>query len=114
MRSPGLLADACPIARTAALLHDPWTVLLVRDLAAGIHRFDNLVEHLEIARNVLARRLAELAAAGVVERVDYREPGQRVRQEYHLTDSGHELDSVLQEMKAWGARHLPGPTARHR
>lgn len=108
MRSPGLRADGCPIARTAALLRDPWTVLLVRDLAAGIHRFDDLVEHLGIARNVLTRRLAELAAAGVVERVGYREPGQRVRHEYHLTGAGVELGPVLLAMRTWGARHA-GP-----
>lgn len=104
--------DICPIARTAALLRDPWTILVVRDLAAGIHRFDDLVEHLGIARNVLTRRLADLVAAGVVERIGYRAPGQRLRQEYHLTDAGVELGPVLQAMKAWGVRHASSDRSR--
>ena len=97
----------CPIARTSALLRDPWTVLVVRDLGDGVHRFDDLVAHLGISRTVLAGRLAELVAVGAVERVAYREPGSRRRHEYHLTAAGTELGPVLTAMARWGRRHLP-------
>lgn len=106
-RPDGVALDGCPIARTSALLRDSWTVLVVRDLGDGVHRFDDLVAHLGISRTVLAGRLAELVAVGAVERVGYREPGSRRRQEYHLTAAGVELGPVLAAMGMWGRRHLP-------
>src|SRR4029450_6055310 len=54
----------CSVARTAAVVGDGWTVLLLRDLFNGLRRFDELAVHLGVARNVLTRRLGGLAAAG--------------------------------------------------
>lgn len=51
----------------------------MRDLGRGITRFDQLARGLGVARTVLSRRLSELVDDGVVERVDYREPGARTR-----------------------------------
>ncbi|MGE3287543.1 MAG: winged helix-turn-helix transcriptional regulator [Pseudonocardia sp.] len=98
----------CSIARTAALVGDAWTVLVLRDLFNGIRRFDDLARHLRIARNVLTRRLATLTAAGLVERVPYREPGRRERHEYRLTPAGRDLRPVLIAMLEFGDRHLAG------
>jgi DNA-binding HxlR family transcriptional regulator len=93
------------VARTAAIVGDPWTLVLLRDLFNGIHRFDDLAHHLGIARNVLTRRLATLTDAGLVTREPYREPGRRERHEYRLTDSGRDLLPVLLALVAWGDRH---------
>ncbi len=95
----------CSVARTAAVLGDGWTVLVLRDLFHGIGRFDELAAHLGVARNVLTRRLAGLTAAGVVRRVPYREPGARTRHEYRLTAAGRDLLPVVLAMAAWGDRH---------
>ena len=95
----------CSVARTAAVLGDGWTVLVLRDLFHGIRRFDELAAHLGVARNVLTRRLAGLTAAGVVRRVPYREPGARTRHEYRLTAAGRDLLPVVLAMAAWGDRH---------
>jgi DNA-binding HxlR family transcriptional regulator len=99
----------CSIARTVALVGDAWTVLVLRDLLNGIRRFDDLARHLRIARNVLARRLAALTEAGLVERVPYREPGRRERHEYRVTPAGRDLRPVVLAMLAYGDRHLAGP-----
>ena len=96
----------CSIARTMAVLGEPWTVLVVRDLLHGVRRFDDLVAHLGIARTVLARRLAVLVEAGLVETAEYREPGRRARREYRLTAAGHDLRPVLLALLAYGDRHL--------
>jgi DNA-binding HxlR family transcriptional regulator len=101
-------SESCSIARTAHLLGDPWTVLLVRDLRNGVHRFDELARHLGIARNVLTRRLTALVDRGVVERVEYREPGRRTRAEYRLTSLGRDLGVVLSALMQFGDRHLDG------
>jgi DNA-binding HxlR family transcriptional regulator len=103
-----LESTRCSIARTAALVGDAWTVLVLRDLFNGIRRFDDLARHLHIARNVLTRRLAALTAAGLVERVPYREPGRRERHEYRLTPAGRDLRPVLIAMLEFGDRHLAG------
>ena len=102
-------SGACSVARTAALLGDPWTVLVVRDLRHGVHRFDALADHLGVARTVLTRRLERLVAEGVVERVAYREPGRRARHEYRLTPRGRDLGQVLAALMQYGDRHLAGP-----
>lgn len=96
------------MARTAAAVGDPWSVLVVRDLFNGIRRFDDLAAHLGIARNVLTRRLAALVAAGVAERIPYREPGRRERHEYRLTEAGRDLRPVILAMLAWGDEHRAG------
>lgn len=99
----------CSVARTAALVGDAWTVLVLRDLFNGIRRFDDLAAHLHIARNVLTRRLTALADAGLVDRVPYREPGRRERHEYRLTTAGRDLRPVILAMMQYGDRHLAGP-----
>lgn len=100
---------SCSVARTAALVGDAWTVLVLRDLLNGIRRFDDLAHHLGIARNVLVRRLTALVDAGLVDRVPYREPGRRERHEYRLTPAGRDLRPVVLAMLEYGDRHLAGP-----
>ena len=102
-------SDTCSIARTLALVGDRWTLLVLRDLANGVGRFDELTAHLGIARNVLSGRLARLVESGLVERTAYREPGERARQAYRLSGAGRELMPVLLALMAWGDRHLAGP-----
>ena len=102
-------SDACSIARTLALVGDRWTLLVLRDVANGVGRFDELAGHLGVARNVLSGRLARLAQAGLVERSAYRELGARERHEYRLSGPGRELIPILLAFMAWGDRNLAGP-----
>ncbi len=99
----------CSIARTVALIGQPWMLLVLRDLFNGVRRFDELAEHLGVARNVLTRRLATLVEAGLVERRSYREEGQRARHEYRLTPAGRDLRPVLLALMAYGDAHFAGP-----
>jgi len=98
----------CSVARTADVIGDGWTVLVLRDVFNGIRRFDELAAHLGVARNVLTRRLAALVEAGVLTREPYREPGARVRHEYLLTEAGRDLLPVILAMVAWGDRYRAG------
>ena len=101
-------SGTCSIARTLALVGQPWTLLVLRDLFNGARRFDELADHLGIARNVLTRRLAGLVEAGLVERRSYREAGQRARPEYRLTPAGRDLRPVLLALMAYGDAHHAG------
>ena len=86
MEKSALGEFACSIARTLDIVGEWWTLLVLRDLFAGISRFDELQQDLGVASNVLAARLRRLVEAGLVE----REVGQddaRVRL-YRLTPRG--------------------------
>src|ERR1700735_4280054 len=102
-------SGTCSIARTLALVGDRWTLLVLRDVANGVVRFDELAGHLGVARNVLSSRLARLAQAGLIERTAYREPGARERHEYRLSGPGRELIPILLAFMTWGDRNLAGP-----
>jgi DNA-binding HxlR family transcriptional regulator len=99
----------CSIARTAQVLGDRWTVLVVRDLFNGVRRFDALQQHLGIARDILTKRLALLVDEGLVERRPYQVDGERARHEYVLTPAGRDLRPVLVALMDWGDQHRPGP-----
>jgi DNA-binding HxlR family transcriptional regulator len=100
----------CPIACTLDLVGDRWTLLVVRDLFAGKHRFSEFLASGEgMETNTLADRLARLVRAGLVERSLYeRRPP---RYEYHLTPAGRDLAPVLRAMYAWARAHVPGVRA---
>jgi DNA-binding HxlR family transcriptional regulator len=102
--------QSCPLARSLELVGERWTLLILRDLLFGVHRFSELVAHLDIPRAVLSARLAALVEAGLVERRPYG-PG---RDEFHLTASGRELWPVLHALMEWGDRHSPAPGGRRR
>lgn len=105
-------SDACSISRTLALVGDRWTMLILRDVSNGVRRFDDLVSHLGVARNVLSRRLAALVEAGLVKRTAYRVEGARERHEYRLSRAGRELVPIMLAFMAWGDRHLAEPEGR--
>lgn len=92
----------CPVAKAAEIFGDRWTPLIVRELLAGIQRFNDLERGLPgISRSVLAQRLRALERAGVVER-DLGPGGRAVR--YRLTLAGRQLQGVIDVLGAWGAR----------
>src|SRR6478752_7571381 len=97
---------ACSIARTLDIVGEWWTLLVLRDLFAGISRFDELQQDLGVASNVLAARLKRLVEAGLVER-EVGPHDARVRL-YRLTGQGRELYPVLLSLMAWGDKWLAG------
>ena len=100
---------ACSVARTVEVLGERWTLLVLRDIFNGIRRFADLSQHLGVARDVLARRLALLVDEGLIRRVPYQEPGARTRYEYRLTDAGRDLRPVLLGLIEWGDRYRSDP-----
>ena len=94
----------CSIFRTLEVLHDRWTVLVLREVFNGLSRFDDIQSHLRISRSVLTDRLAALVAAGVLERRPYQVEGARPRHEYKLTSMGRDLRPVMIAMNAFGNR----------
>ena len=105
----------CSIARTLEVIGDRWTLLIVRDVSLGRHRFDQLLESLGLASNVLTDRLTRLVDEGILERVQYSDRPPRF--EYHLTSKGRDLGTSLLALMQWGDRYLsekPPRLARRR
>src|SRR5215212_9253408 len=90
----------CTLARSLEAVGDWWSPLIVRDIAVGLNKFDEMVEDLGISRNLLAARLAALEDKGVIERRQYQERPPRFK--YALTRSGSELIPILMALTAWG------------
>ncbi|MER5180647.1 winged helix-turn-helix transcriptional regulator [Streptomyces sp. NPDC002896] len=101
------LGDAdCAIAQALDVVGDWWTLLIVRDTARGVHRFDDLQRELGLSRKVLTERLRLLVDADVLTRVPYQE--RPVRHEYRLTPRGRALLPVLIALQDWGDTWLLG------
>jgi DNA-binding HxlR family transcriptional regulator/putative sterol carrier protein len=100
----------CPVAHALDQVGDRWELLIVRELMLGQRRYTDLAEALPgIGSNVLATRLRELEASGVVRKTKLPPPW--AVSVYELTERGRELDAVLRALAQWGARTLGPPEA---
>lgn len=100
----------CGIARSLEVLGERWALLVVRDAFLGVTRFSEFRSHLGVSPDILAARLASLVEYGILTRNTYREPGEREREEYLLTEAGRALAPVLAALGDWGLEHRPVET----
>src|SRR3954464_2746588 len=94
----------CPVARSLERVGEGWSILILRDAFAGMTRFDEFQKSLDIAPNILTRRLTALVEAGMLERRLYCERPPRF--EYVLTERGRGLRPVVIALQAWGNKHF--------
>jgi DNA-binding HxlR family transcriptional regulator len=99
-------ADRCTIAKALDVISTRSAFLILREAFYGTSRFDDFAERVGISEPVAAARLKELLEHGLLEREDYREPGQRTRQRYRLTEKGADLFPALVALMQWGDRWL--------
>ncbi len=102
------LGDRCPLDRAVQLIGNRSALLLLREVFYGASRFDALVKRVGITEAAAAQRLRELVEAGVLAKEPYREPGQRTRHAYVLTESGHALLPTVLALLQWGRNHTAG------
>jgi DNA-binding HxlR family transcriptional regulator len=95
----------CPVAVASEIFAERWTPLILRELVLGSHGFNEIHRGVpRISRALLAKRLRELIAAGIVESADHG---------YRLTEAGLELGEVVKSLGTWGARWT-APVQRER
>jgi DNA-binding HxlR family transcriptional regulator len=95
--------DPCGIARALDVVGQRWALLVVRELILGPKRFSDLRDSLEgIATDVLAQRLKELEASGIVTQREMPPPA--ASRVYELTERGRGLEPVLLTLGRWGAQ----------
>jgi len=94
----------CPIARSLERVGEWWSILILRDAFHGLTRFEQFQKSLDIAPNMLTRRLGALVASGLLERRRYSD--RPPRDEYVLTERGRDFRPVLWALLAWGNKHF--------
>ncbi|MGH8434644.1 MAG: winged helix-turn-helix transcriptional regulator [Pseudomonas sp.] len=106
MRWEELDQQPCSLSRTLSVVGDRWTLLVLRECFLGVRRFDDFEKRLGITRHVLADRLKKLTEAAVLVKQAYQQ--RPLREEYRLTDKGHDLYPAVLALVNWGDRHMSG------
>src|SRR5215211_7019577 len=109
-------AQYCGLAKALDVVGERWTLLIVRNLLLGPLRYSDLLRGLPgITTNLLAKRLREMEAAGLLERVRTASAGDASGQAYRLTPLGLALEPAIHALGRWGwGRMQGGPAARDR
>lgn len=97
----------CPIEKTMVVAGQKSAMLIMREAYYGTTRFDDFARRVGITKAATSARLGELVEAGLLAKQPYREPGQRARHEYVLTQAGVDFMPVVWAMFEWGRVHLP-------
>jgi DNA-binding HxlR family transcriptional regulator len=99
-------AQRCSVARALDVIGERWTPLIVRELLLGPKRYTDLLEALPgVGTNLLAGRLSDLQASGVIVRRMLPPPTPVAV--YELTEAGEALAPVIAELRAWGQQYAP-------
>ena len=94
----------CPIARTAQLIGDTWSLLIIRDLFSGSKRFGELASSLAgMSSRTLTKKLQLLESHDIISREKYSEKPPRV--EYSLTKKGKELNRLIDDLRLFGEKY---------
>jgi len=100
----GSYKQFCPVAMAAEVLCTRWTIVLLREMMAGSTRFNDLRRGVRrMSPALLSQRLKELECAGIVER---KKGSDGSLFEYHLTQSGRELEPIVMAFGVWGQRWI--------
>ncbi|WP_293399700.1 helix-turn-helix domain-containing protein [Moritella sp.] len=92
----------CPIAKACEALGERWTLLLIRELLCGSHRYNDFKRGLPlISPTMLSQRLNILQKRGLVE---LKRSSDNRSNEYHLTQAGRELEPIVMGLGEWGSR----------
>ncbi len=97
------LGQFCSIARALDVLGERWSLLVVREVLCGSHRFGDIQRGIpRISRTMLSARLREFIEVGVLKRT--AADGVPI---YELTPAGRELEAIVRDLGVWGQRWLP-------
>lgn len=97
----------CPVARSETEVGDRWTVLILRELLSGNHRFEELQGFTGATPQMITTRLKKLEADGLVKRRIYSQRPKRY--DYHLTEKGEAFHPVLLALRAFGETWCKSP-----
>jgi DNA-binding HxlR family transcriptional regulator len=98
----------CGLARALDRVGERWTLLIVRNLLLGPRRYSDLLRELPgITTNLLAKRLKEMEALGILEKTTLTSPAQT--EAYALSPLGEALEPAVMELARWGGAFMGAP-----
>ncbi|MEX3790195.1 winged helix-turn-helix transcriptional regulator [Paraburkholderia sp. BR14374] len=109
---PLVAINECGLAHAASLVGDRWVLLILREAFYGVTRFEEIREDIGASKHALSSRLELLTNSGILLARPYREPGERERNEYVLTERGESLGPVLLMLLDWGQTYLQSSSKR--
>ena len=96
----------CPVAKATEVIGERWTLLILRELILGTHRFNDFQRALSrISPSLLTKRLKSLEQAGIIVRKKLQD---RRGYEYYLTPAGKQLSPIIEHLAVWGMRWARG------
>lgn len=98
--------DQCSIVKALDVVGTRSAILILREAMYGTTRFDGFAERVGITDAAAAAALRRLTAAGLLRKQPYREEGKRTRNEYVLTEMGHDALPVVLALWQWGDAYL--------
>src|ERR1043166_3222060 len=102
LREPLAEIGQCGLPVALEAMGERWSFMILRAAFNGVRHFEEFLEALGIARNILSNRLTKLVEAGILGREP--NPEDRRRIEYRLTDKGIELLPAMLALRQWGER----------
>lgn len=109
MEHPAESEAFCPYYhRAMEMIGRRWAGVILRAMMSGVERFGELVAAIPgLSDRMLSERLKEMEAEGLIQRVVI--PDTPVRIEYHLTEKGRALGSVMEAVSTWAHDWLAVP-----
>ncbi|MEM6807326.1 MAG: helix-turn-helix domain-containing protein [Bacteroidota bacterium] len=96
----------CPIVSAIGEIGDKWILLILRESFIGARRFDEFQANLNVSKSVLSNKLNKMLELSLLQKVSYKNPGERTRFEYRLTRKGKDLGKVVISLLNWGNTYL--------
>lgn len=102
LREP--LADIalCGLPLALEAMGERWSFMILRAAFNKVRHFEEFLESLGIARNILSNRLSRLVEAGILKREHCADDRRRI--EYRLTPKGYDLLPAMLALRQWGEK----------
>lgn len=102
MSRGSVLNSYCNVERSLSIVGDRWTLLIMREIAMGVRRFEEIQAQTGMSSHLLTNRLRRMEEERIVERRVYNT--RPLRHEYFATPKGKELDAVVLALRNWDLR----------
>ncbi len=103
LREPLKELTVCGLPEALETMGERWSFMILRASFNGLHHFEEFLNELGIARNILSSRLAKLVDHGILSRDPC--PDDRRRIEYRLTEKGMDLLPAMLALRQWGQKY---------
>ncbi|WP_338468589.1 helix-turn-helix domain-containing protein [Novosphingobium sp. ZN18A2] len=106
LREPLAETDQCGLPVALQAMGERWSFMILRAAFNGVRHFEDFLDALGIARNILSNRLSRLVEAGILKREHCADDRRRI--EYRLTDKGYDLLPAMLALRQWGEKWALG------